>query len=445
MAGNTFIAGAASVDLTPSNTQFLFGYPHVERYSTGVHDPLLSSALYMSDGENQVLFSANDLIFIPRDLAARARFRIQQATGIPAENMVITATHTHSGPITVDYMSNAADHMVPRADGEYLQFMEDEIVRCALEAIGCKQAAMAGLAVADATGIGTNRRDPSGPADLDVPILLLRSQEDNTNIAAMLVCCMHPTVLHEDSKLISGDLPALARAYLQENVLGNECPVLCHTGPEGNQSPRHVTHANTFAEASRLGQILGRAVEKVIPGIDFSDDLSLFAAQTFVELPPRAFPSVTEAEEKLRGAVQKLNHLRTTGAAQTDVRTAECDWFGAEETSTLAKAAQDGQLDEIRKAVMPAEVQVIGVGQWRFVCWPGEMFVEYDLAVKAACEDTFVIALANGELQGYIVTPEAAAEGGYEASNALFAAESGQLLVEAALSLVSSQDAESLR
>ena len=33
-------AGAAVADITPAGSQFLFGYPHVNRYSTGVNDPL---------------------------------------------------------------------------------------------------------------------------------------------------------------------------------------------------------------------------------------------------------------------------------------------------------------------------------------------------------------------------------------------------------------------
>jgi len=39
----TLLAGAAQVDISPKDSQFLFGYPHVERYSTGINDPLLSS------------------------------------------------------------------------------------------------------------------------------------------------------------------------------------------------------------------------------------------------------------------------------------------------------------------------------------------------------------------------------------------------------------------
>ena len=56
MAG-LLTAGSATADITPDRPQFLFGYPHVRRYSTGVHDPLLSSALFLSDGRTRLCWS----------------------------------------------------------------------------------------------------------------------------------------------------------------------------------------------------------------------------------------------------------------------------------------------------------------------------------------------------------------------------------------------------
>jgi flagellar hook-basal body complex protein FliE len=431
------VAGAAQVEITPLKSMFLAGYPHVERDSTGVHDPLLSSALYLADGVTEVMFIGNDIIFIPKSLAMSIRKEIQQATGIPAANIMITATHTHSGPRTTDSLCNQADVAVSNTDPDYVQFMGTRIVDAAIKAYNSAAPATLGLAVADGTGVGTNRRDPDGPSDLDVPVLLVRSVNTEKNIAAMLVCCMHPTVLHEDSTLVSGDFPGMTRQYLQNNVLGVNCPVVYHTGPEGNQSPRHVTKANTFEEATRLGEILGRAAEKVIAEIELTDNVTLAASQDFIELVPKVFVSVAKAEEQLKAAVDKLASLRSAGAPARKVRTAECDWFGAEETLTLAQAAQDGRLAESRKSVMPAEVQIFTLGKWKFVAWPGEVFVEYDLMIKEQSANTYLIGQANGELQGYIVTPEAAAEGGYEASNGLFAPESGKLLVEKTLKTLS--------
>jgi hypothetical protein len=47
-------AGAAAISITPREPHFLFGYPFVERMSTGTQDELLSSALYLSDGKTLV-------------------------------------------------------------------------------------------------------------------------------------------------------------------------------------------------------------------------------------------------------------------------------------------------------------------------------------------------------------------------------------------------------
>jgi neutral ceramidase len=429
----TLQAGSAQIDITPKDTQFLYGYPHVERYSTGVHDKLWSSSLYLSDGKTDCLFIANDIIFVSKDNCANARKRINEQTGIAVEHIMITATHTHSAPHTVDYISNQADPNVPEADQKYVQFMEDCIVESAVQAQKNARPAKLGLAIADDTGVGTNRRDPSGPADHNVPVLMVRSYDDK-NIACMLVCSMHPTVMHEDSTLISGDFPGLSRVYLQENVLGKDCVVLHHTGPAGNQSPRHVTKANTFEEAKRLGEILGKAVEKVIPEIEFKDTIELAAKVKLIDdLPKKVFPSVEEAEKKLKSAIDKLEYLRTSNAPKQETRTAECDWFGAEETLTLSKAANDGALENAYKVCLPAEVQVIKIGDWKFVGWQGENFIEFALAVKSNTDNSFVISLANGEMQGYVVTKEAAEEGGYEASNALFSYQAGDIFVDKTL------------
>jgi hypothetical protein len=86
---------------------------------------------------------------------------------------------------------------------------------------------------------------------------------------------------------------------------------------------------------------------------------------------------------------------------------------------------------------LPAEIQLIGIGSWSFVGWPGEVFVEFALRVRERIENVFIITLANGELQGYLVTDEAVKLSCYEASNAIFASPaSGDCLVDATLALL---------
>jgi len=431
-------AGAVQVDITPRSPQFLYGYPHVPRVSTGVHDPLLSTALCLDDGATATMFIANDLIFVPREIAERVRARLAELTGIPAGHIMVTATHTHSGPVTVRYLSNEADPVVPGPDPAYLQQAEQGMIDAGRRAWESRQPGEIGLVIADGAAVGTNRRDPSGPRDAQVPVLLARTADTHQFIAAMMVCSMHPTVLHEDSTLISGDFPAMARQYMQQHLLGRDCPIVYHTGAAGNQSPRHVTRGNTFAEAERLGWALGDAIVRAATQAEYQRKLRISCARELLaDLPIGRFPSPAEAAVKLRQAAESMENLQRTGAARAALRTAECDVFGAEETLTLARAAAEGRLLPVAKHCLPAEVQVIGIGPWSFVGWPGEVFVEFAQAVRAHSPHTYVITLANGELQGYVVTAHAAAEGGYEAANALFKnPDTGDRLVDATLRLL---------
>ena len=87
---------------------------------------------------------------------------------------------------------------------------------------------------------------------------------------------------------------------------------------------------------------------------------------------------------------------------------------------------------------LEAEVQVIVLGQEvAWVALPGEIFADLGLSIKAVSpfRQTFVVELANGSL-GYIPNRSAYAEGQYEVVSARCAEGSGEMLVNAALRLL---------
>lgn len=430
-------AGASEAKITPYDSQFLYGYPHVERYSNGVHDDLMTAALYLEEGRNKLLFISNDIIFVTKVMAKEIRAIIGKETGLREEQIMVTATHTHSGPITVDAANSTRDPIVPKFDRKYVAFAVEQMAKNGIAACKAKIPATIGFATADSTGIGTNRRDPDGPSDHQVPVLLIKDAKQAKYLACMMVVSMHPTVLHEDSLLVSADFPGMAKAYLKEHVFGATCPILYHSGPCGNQSPRHVVKANTFEEVIRLGHILGKAVESVVDNIEYTDDVSLEIRRTFINDPPRkVFPPVEESEKKLEAVVAKIERMKAEKAPAAQIRTVECDIFGAEEQVTMSMMQASGDLEAFFTVNVPAEIQAFRVGPWWFVGWMGEIFVDHALAVKKALSGTFIISMANGELQGYITTEEAAAEGGYEASNSLFTPQLGKIFVNATLDLI---------
>lgn len=429
--------GAAEVDITPTAATFLFGYPHVERMSTGVHDPLLASALWIARGDEACLFISCDLIWVPRSITLPARRQLSQALDLPLEAIMITATHTHSGPVTAGMVSNADDPVVPPPDPAYLQRIEQAIVEAGQRACEAATETILQFATVDAAGLGGNRRDPAGPTIPTLPLLIARDPADTKPTAIMAVHAMHPTVLHEDSTLISGDFPGLARESLKQRLEAPDLVYLHHMGASGNQSPRRAVEANTIEEARRLGDRLAARIEKGLRNAWTAGDGTIRAACAEVDLPTRTLPPVAEAEAACHEARRRLAELRSRGADRADVRTAECDGFGAEETLTLARAANDDRLDAAARSLLPATVQVIELAGQRFVGWPGEVFVEFALDVMTPSPHTHLITLANSELQGYLVTQQAIDEKAYEAGNAIFASPvGGQRLVDATIELL---------
>jgi hypothetical protein len=434
----TFKAGVAVRDITPRKPMFLVGYPNVARVSTGLHDPLLASALYLSDGKTPLLLIGLDILYISPQSAVLCRKAINKATGIPVGNILISATHTHSGPVTGAELAWHDNLTVPSPDSEYMEQFHEGIIDAGIAAHAAAIPARIAVTSAIASGVGRNRLDPGGPFDPEVGLLAIRSECDNRLYALDVIYGMHPTVMHEDSKLVSSDFPHFTRQQLIEKFPG--LTVVYHTGPCGNLSPRYDVKAQTFSEAERLGRRLGESIVQSLQTLkddDFRSDISLAVSHRKVELVPNTFPSVAEAEARLRETRNRYEQLKRDNASHGPIRTAECVVFGAENALVLAKAQAAGEVARRQAEYGRTEVQVLRIGDLFLAGLPGEQFVEYALEIKRrAPHRAFVVSLANGELQGYIVTPEAAVAGGYEAAWALFRPESGARLVNAVLKMM---------
>lgn len=430
--------GAFAVDISPEEPTFLYGYPHVPRTSTGIHDPLLASAIYLNDGSQAVVFVNVDIIWLSKRQVGNARKRIAAEIGVPPSHVMITATHTHSGPVTIKMISNGNDPVVPSPDSSYLNHLLDGIVASALQAFRRAVPAELAFVTTECAEIGGNRHDRNGPTVTEIPIVAARAVGTESRwLGLMYVNRVHPTVLHEDSTLVSGDFPGLCRRILQNELIGLDCPVLCHLGAAGNQSPRYVTQSNTYAEAKRLGQSLAATIRSSLDAAEFSSHWRIGIELTTVDLPLRSMPTLDEASSLLASLKRRHEELYAGGAEPGQIRTAECAVFGGEETVCLARAALNGELEAAARRCLPAEIQIISLGTWQFVAWPGEVFSEFALRVRETAPNTFVITLGNGELQGYLVTQDAVQQNVYEACNAIFSSpRSGELLVQKTLALL---------
>ena len=436
-------AGTAQVDISPEQPMFLWGYPHVERISTGVNDPLYASVLFMDNGNDAVMTIALDLLYITAEDTAEVRNRIVDQLDIEATNIMITCSHTHSGPVTVDLIISGSDPIVPAVDKAYMAQVKTRIIDAAIAAVNSAVDAQVAITSAEIDGVGCNRHDPNDARDAEAGIIVVRDAQTNNIFAISLIYCMHPTVMHEDSTLISSDFPGYTRQYLQQH-LGDDVTILYHTGPQGNQSPRYHVTGQTFAEAERLGNILGASVATAIDNLecaDYNSSPQLAAAIETVIPERRTLPSLTDAEANLTFRRNEFERLKAENAGHGPIRTAECSVFGAEESVFMATCATNGSLDKALEKYQEFEVQVMKIDDTFIVALQGETFVEYSLDLKEkSSAPAFVICCANGETQGYIVTEAAT---GYEADNALFSPATGTAMVNKAVEVIKKLEARS--
>ena len=153
-------------------------------------------------------------------------------------------------------------------------------------------------------------------------------------------------------------------------------------------------------------------------------------------------PSVEWATANRDRAKAHFESLKANPEADPrETRTAEVDWFGSEEALLLATLGRDGELEDVYASCLPVELQVIKVGDRKYAAWPGEIFVEFGLALKQACRNVSLIGYANGDLQGYVVTREAVEKRYYESGNSFFDVSAGYTMLEETIKLIEKLDA----
>lgn len=432
-------AGFGRCDLTPNKPCFLVGYPHVERTSTGQHDPLLASVLVLEQGGTHQAYISIDWLFVTAEWTRECRAAIEDATGIQSSAILIGATHTHSGPHIAEVLAWRDDPVVPPVDGSYLAASIPQVKDAVVAAVAALQPMKAAWLQANVEGIvGGNRIDADGSEDPEAGLLVLRASDTNEISAILSVYGMHPTVLHEDSTLFSGDFIHYTRQSLERAF--PRAGVVYLNGVCGNQSPRRVVRGQTFAEADRIGTALGARLASEIlnqKNLHYATSLPLAVGNRRIKIEGKHFPSVEAAVANLVAAREHYQRLRAKNVDRVQIRTAECAVFGAEEVHTLAHAEASGDAENLRKRYSEAEIQVLKIGDCAIAAWPGEFFVEYGLELKSQAPlPVFPVTLANGDLQGYVVTPEAEMANGYEAQMSLFPASLGKQFVSTTLEML---------
>ena len=432
-----FRAGAAAVRITPDRPMPMAGYYNT-RLSTNTHDELHAKAIVVEVNGTRAALLVCDLISLPRSVVVQAREIISRATTVPGSHVMISATHSHTGPV-LDMGSSrkgaeAKDMEVVREYTAQLPAKIAESVRLAEAALQPARLSVAheqenhlshnrrfhmrdGTVGWNAGKLNTNIVRAAGPIDPDVAVLYFESLQTKP-IATYVNFAMHPDTVGglEYSADYAFQLSRLLSEYKGTNMV-----TVFANGACGNINHVDVNWPHPqkgHAEAARLGTVLAGNVFKAYTRLYSFEPRALRVKSETVKLP---------LPELKAGDVEAAREVVARIGTKTPPKFLE----QVNAFKVLDVAARQGQPHEV-------EVQVIALGD--HVAWvslPGELFVELGLEIKRKSPflHTVVAELANGSI-GYIPDAKAYDEGNYEPVSARCAKGSGELLVSAALRLL---------
>ena len=378
-------AGVCKTDITPAETDGVIVTGH-RRTVHGVRDPLRAGVLLLDDGETKAAVVTLDVIGAWDEMVKLARKKIEELTRVPAANIMVAASHNHSGPVF-------------EVDSAWGQELIAKLGQAAKQAAANMKTVSIGYAE-DRIGFSINRRkvidgravvrlNPDGPNDPRVKVLRFDDGNSLTPLAVVMHAVCHPCFFTWGDKgsqpypngypKMSADFPGEAQTFV-EMCYGHKTNALFLQGCAGDIRPNLPGFPYRCADEADIqwaGRDLGGAVVRSLAG------------------------SVTRERLKERPAYYGIRAA----------------------SSVVSLPGKEGRLS--------AELQALKIGPYLLLTMPGEPMVEYGFKLEQAIADRavpIIVGYANGNL-GYIATAAAYEVGGYEPNTSKLAPEAEAIIL----------------
>ena len=358
--------------------------------------PCASAVVIQDSSGRKIALVACDVLMINRDVLDRAAKRVEQATGIPFDHILINATHTHHAPTTVTVHGYQREEAFTKQVG-------DKIVEAAIKANGRLNPATFRFRLGEESSVGKNSRlllgdgtiywtgtrddavRPTGPFDPELPVMAFRRKDGGLE-AVLFNHSTHTIGTHKPG-VRSPSFYGLAAQALEKEKGGT---FLFFEGASGST---HNLDVLTTEATLRIQQAVERALE---------------TAQ------PRPVARVDGLRKEIAVKVRHFDEAAEERAVAAYCTKRIKDPVGAKSTIETFRA--------MRKLLAPQQgqerktwVQVILIGDVAIVGVPGEFFTVLGQEIKrrSPFRYTYVFELANDYI-GYIPDQRGFDRGGYQ-------------------------------
>ena len=392
-------AGVAREIITPKLGGLFLGYGS-DKGSTAVHDDLTVTALSLEYGETRVVLMSATVCLIGNDLCAKLRKLCGEAAGVPASNVIVAATHTHSGPVTAGFDVNS--------DVEYID--EIFIPKC-VAAAKASATKMKPVKVGVATTkslVGINRRqllpdnrvilgqNPWGAYDSEMTVVSFKG-EDGKSLANIVHCTAHCTAAGNNTE-VSRDWAGVMIDRLEKESGG--AVTVFFNGMQGDVAPRMANGGSTgnMDHAMEVGGLAGIDAVRAYKDIRDYRNETMTVVVGEVKLPHAPILPLEEAKSEL-----------------AKIEAAPPGRFSAGRKNLLTKVIEFYDKGETGESNFVYDQTLVRIGPIVFVPVPFEASSEISLRMRAYSKygHTLAIGCTNGA-NSYLPSQDQMCRGGYE-------------------------------
>ncbi len=424
-------AGAATLTINNELGTQIQGAGIRDQRVEAIRDDLEANALYLHDGETDLLFISCDLVGLETETVRQAADAIAKATGLDAHRVLIGCSHTHGGPVMIH------TSFYKPVDTAYLERLAHWLVEVSRRAMNSAQTANLGWGMGQAR-LGYNRRvcyaddthsmyrkagrdgeftGLEGPEDTEC--LALGIFDEKGNVRAVL----HHGTGHPASfygrRMLTADFPGVARRLLRE--VHGTIPVLFFNGAQGDIAMRQQVHFQATKDTPeiqvmRFGSTLAGESLRLLHEMQPTSEVRLRHQHRELEFPVR-LPEKKDLAQAREVVARMQAGEEVTGAE------AIFAWGPV----SLAERFGENPVDRL-------DFHALRINDLAIATQPFELFCQYQLDLKrrSPSAHTAWFGLTNG-YGGYLPTLSGALGGGYSGTPfawARFAPEVGCRVVD---------------
>ncbi len=432
--------GYAEVNYTPSVGLDMVGNYRGDDYaSRGIHDSLYAKAIVAAgkNGTRTAIMSV-DICNINENAVKFLRDYISSKSDLAADDIMIHATHTHSGPRSDLDAPQARDYLTRAAEAVVQASQRLEPTRL-----------LAGRTTEHRVSHNRRLRAVDGTTHMvwetfkpgfiveslgtiDPEMITISFEQGGEIRGSLINFGCHPTTLTGNNWQYSADYPGYLTESVQK-VKGDDFASMFLNGACGNvtQVDHQAGFIDTYQECQRIGYILGvAALEAINNSEPLADDNTVQISRERVPLK-----KMTITDEQLAWAQEVMKRVEREGMPPL-----QPDGIPDE-----VYAQKWVEMYDVQDEYDSLEVQVVQIGEFAIVGLPGEMFNEFGVYIKknSPFKNTMVVGLANAAA-GYFPTKISFTQGpdgfkpmitGYETTpgTTYYDIGAGELLAESAV------------